>query len=33
MLFIPALCILLIAISFTLLGDFLSETTRRQSEL
>jgi oligopeptide transport system permease protein len=32
MLFIPTLCVLLISMSFTLLGDFLSETTRRRSE-
>ena len=33
MLFIPALCILLISVSFTQLGDFLSESTRQQQEL
>jgi peptide/nickel transport system permease protein len=32
MLFIPALCVLLISMSFTLLGDFLSETTRHHQE-
>jgi ABC-type dipeptide/oligopeptide/nickel transport system permease subunit len=32
-LFIPALCVLLISMSFTLLGDFLSESTHRADEL
>jgi ABC-type dipeptide/oligopeptide/nickel transport system permease subunit len=32
MLFVPALCVLLISMSFTLLGDFLSEITRQRQE-